>query len=89
MPIHIPGAVPKSSSDPPRAQWPLRGNAMTGARVSWVPFFFNNPASETRRLIPYGYDAHRVDGFNASSRAKKALDKKSTSRHSLVHDLLD
>ena len=51
--------------------------------------FSHNLDSATRCLIPHGYDAHRIDGFNASIRANKALDKKSTSRHSLVHDLLD
>lgn len=51
--------------------------------------FFDNLDSEIRWLIPYGSDAHRVDGFNASSHANKALDNGSSSRHSLVHDLLD
>jgi len=51
--------------------------------------FFNNLDSEMHCFIPYGSGAHHIDGFNASSRANKALDKKSSSRQFLVHDLFD
>jgi hypothetical protein len=39
-------------------------------------------------LTPHDYGARRIDGIQATNSAKKALDKESSSRESLGHDLL-
>jgi hypothetical protein len=44
--------------------------------------------AEAHCLTSHDYDTRRIDGFNATNPAKKALDKESSSRESLGHDLL-